>query len=612
MIHDINKGIAILCLCAFMVACGGGTTTSNQNPTSTGTPSVNPDTTTPSTNPPQTSTPVTPPPAVSVVPVPTLSAPLSLVRQRARASESYAIYYGALDALSIQSLQPYPLVIVHPRNGNLTRAQIQAVQQGVNPADPADDVVVMCYISVGEDSRTYNLSNAQMLADPRFVGDGTGPSVDPRGTGLSNRSLVGINPLGTPTNGGFASWYLNDNATYNPASAPAGVPDQNPNFLSRYVNAGDPKWYDVINNELADAAVTPGYPPNPPGLKEMLTTTTGRGLGCDGIFLDTIDTAAPNYFAPSISNFEWTAKGFSNFIKKLRIDYPDKVILQNRGLFYFDPRRPHYEVSARGDIDIFMFESYRLNSDASQTFHPNYFPDNKYNYAPKIMAEANRADGFKVISLGYANGWGAAGLAAKPGIDIASLTGGSTLGFTEFITDIQEAIAVGFRHYLTDAAITVINPFARLYTNLADTTPPQWSSIYNANYGLWPGVATAQTPRVGIQTATVSAGNVTLEWDVALDMNKVGYVLYYQTTPFDFTADSNLSTATRIVLPPIAGNGYSQVWQSNNPNTALQNVYPNQQTILNLPSGATCYFVIRAFDSAGNEEKNQTVVSVAL
>jgi hypothetical protein len=529
------------------------------------------------------------------------------VRQLAKSADSYAIYYGALDPASIQALQSYPLVIVHPSNGNLTRPQIQALQQGVSPTNNTNNTVVLCYISIGEDSRTYNLTDAQMLADPRFVGDATGPSIDPRGTALTARSLTAVNPLGTPTNGGFASWYLNDNATYN-ASAPVNVPDQNPNFLTRYVNAGDPKWYDVVNNNLADAAVPAGYPQNPPGLKEMLTTTYGRGLGCDGVFLDTIDTAAPNSYAPTISNFEWTAKGFTDFINKVRADYPDKVILQNRGIFFFDPRLPHYEVSARGNIDLFLFESYRMDSNSTQIFDPYFFPDNKFNYAPKLMAEANRADGFKVLSLGYADGWGG----PKLGIDINTLTGGSSVGFSELLTDIQEALAVGFRPYLTDATVTLINPFVKTNANLTDTTPPQWSSIFNANYGSFPTPPSAQTPRVGIQTASASSGSLTIAWDVALDMNQVGYALYYKTTPFDFVADPNLATATRVVLTPTTGIGYAQVWNSSNPNTALQSVYPYQQTLSNLPAGATYYLVIRAFDSAGNEEKNQVYLSAAL
>jgi hypothetical protein len=529
------------------------------------------------------------------------------MRQKAILANSYAIFYGALDAATIQTLRTYPMVIVHPHNGDITRAQIQAVQQGVSATDASDNVAVLCYISIGEDSRTFQLTDAQLRADPRFVGDGTGPSKDPRGVVAGTLALTGLNALGTPTNGGFASWYLNDNHTYNP-TAPANVPDQNPNFLTRYVNAGDPKWYDVINNEKTDDPVPAGFPINPPGLKEILTTSYGRGLGCDGVFLDTVDTAAPNTFDSTVSNFEWTAKGFTDFMQKLRADYPDKVILQNRGVFFFDPRLPHFEVSARGSIDFLLFESYRLNSNSGETFDPFFFPDNKYNYAPKIMAEANRADGFRVLSLGYANGWGG----NKPGMDINTLTGGSNVGFGELMTDIQEALSVGFRHYLTNAQVALVNGFVKDNANFTDTTPPQWSSIYNANYGILPAAASAASPRVGVQAATVAGSGITVAWDVALDMNRVRYALYYKTTAFDFAADPNLSTATRVVLTPTAGAGYAQIWNSGSPNLALQNVYPYQQTLTNLAPGATYYFVIRAVDSVGNEEKNQVVRSASL
>lgn len=336
----------------------------------------------------------------------------------------------------------------------------------------------------------------------------------------------------------------------------------------------------------------------------MLTTNYGRGLGCDGVFLDTMDTAAPNSFASSISNFEWTAPGFTDFIGKLRADYPDKVILQNRGVFFFDPRQAQYEVSARGYIDLLLFESYRMDSVSNELFDPIFFPDNKYNYAPKIMAEANRPDGFRVLSLDYANGWAG----NKPGMDINTLTGGSTLGFSELMTDIQEAQAVGFIPYLTDATVTVANDFVKTNANLTDTTPPQWSSAYNANYGMPSGPT---NPRVGIQTAAASAAGITIAWDVALDMNRVSYALYYQTTPFNFATDPNLSAATRIVLTPAVGAGYTQVWNNIDSNSALQYVYPYQQTLTTLAQGATYYFVIRAFDSVGNEEKNQVVLSTA-
>lgn len=526
------------------------------------------------------------------------------VRTMAANATSYAITYGALDPATIENLKTYPLVIVHPYNGNITRSQIMQIKQGVKPDDPSDNAVVLCYISIGEDSRTFELTEDQMRNDKekRFSGDGSGPSIDPRGKGAGGKSLFGINPKGTPTNGGFASYYLNDNAV-NCKGGPDGKPDNNPFFKTRFVNAGDPEWYRVVNDMKMNVDTH-----TPPGLKEMMTDSFGRSLGCDGVFLDTIDTAAPNKYTGTVcsdnenySNSEWTAKGFTDFIKRLRADdsYKDKVILQNRGLFYFDPRLPHYEVSARGTIDISFFESYYLDNNSDSVVSPYYF-DNKYNIAPKLMAEANRPDGFKVLSLGYANGFNDA---AKPGIDIKTLLEQSILGFGTLMTDVKEAQEVGFVPYITSASVEFVNSFVKNNISLVDSTPPQWSSTYNANYDP-PGVP---TPRAGIRKAEKTAsGSVTLSWDVALDMNRVSYVLYYQTTvaPFDFT------TATRLVLTPSVGDGYNQVWSATIPDQALSTVYPYQQTITGLKPDVTYRFVVRTVDSAGNEDTNTNFIEV--
>lgn len=517
------------------------------------------------------------------------------VRKRTADAASYAITYGALSEGDMSILKTYPLVIVHPYNGNITRSQIMRIKEGVNPSDNADNPVVLCYISIGEDSRTFELTASDMLKEARFKGDSSGPSVDPRDAGV--KSLVGINPRGIPTNGGFASYYVNDNAVVCNGAADK-IPDENFYFKTRFVNAGDPLWYATVRDMVMDINTH-----TPPGLKELLTGNYGKGLGCDGVFLDTVDTAAPNqYTSCSDANHtksEWTGKGFSDFMRNIRADFPAKVILQNRGLFFFDPRQPHYEVSARGVIDIGFFESYYLDNDSATTVSP-YFVDNKYNTAYKIMAEANRPDGFKMLSLGYANGFNG----PKPGIDIQTLMGTSNVGYDILMNDVQEALSVGFRPYLTSALVDFVNSFVKNNALMTDTTPPAWQSVYNENYQYLAG---PPVPRVGIQKVVAGAGgSVTVSWDVAVDMNKVSYVLYYSASPFDF---NNMSAATRVMMAPSVGNGYSTIWAATNPDSAMQSYFPYQSTISGLQPGISYDFVIRAIDSAGNEDENTVKMS---
>jgi hypothetical protein len=539
-------------------------------------------------------------PGSPAVKVDAASISASPLRDAARSVDRYMIFYGTLDSATIAIAQTYQLVIVHPTAGNITREQVAAIQGGTDPADPTKRVLVLGYISVGEDIRTAGLTADQMRADPRFVGDGTGPRIDPRGPAASGEPLAGIDPLGLPSSGGtgFASWYLNDNAVYNsPSSVGDGIPDRNRIFNACFVNAGDPRWFDVLQNSTLDGS------DGVAGLQEILTTTSGRGLGCDGVFLDTIDTCGPNGWtgasSPNESKFEWTAPGFSAFVQRLRSTYPSNIILQNRGLFFFNPYLPQYQFTTRGSLDLALFESYRLNSGSTSNPDPVFYPDNRFNYAPKLMAEANRPDGFRVLSLGYAEG-------PPDQMSSSTLLGQSSLGYDSLIEDIRvtEQLA-GFRHYLTDAGVQLVNTFVKDHGTLLDTSPPVWTSTYNDHDPPYPTPASEPTPRVGIQEVEPGAGSLTVRWDVALDMNRVHYALYYQTQPFDFAADPTLARATRVVLSPSVGKNYQY--------GAGPGVFPYEQTIVNLAPGQTYYLVIRAFDEspAANEEENQVVLSAA-
>ncbi len=516
-------------------------------------------------------------------------------RRRARAAdvEFYMIHYGGFSDEQIRVAETYDLVILHPFSGNLPAAIVHDIADGIDPSDPADDVLVLGYISIGEDLRTVGITDEEMLLDPRFVGDGTGPRIDPRGPGSDGQRLTGLDPLGLPTTGptGYASWYLDDNDTHNsPTYTGDGKPDRNVIFGGCFVNAGDPKWFDALDGMEFDGV------DGMPGIKELLTGF-GRGYGCDGLFLDTIDTCAPNSFtdetSPNQSEYEWTAQGFTDFMELLDARYPQHIILQNRGLFFFDPRHPHYEVSPRASIHYLKFESFRLNSNQFEDFDPFFFPDNKFNVAPKLMAEANRDDGFTVLSLGYAEG---------PAIDLATLNGESTAGLDTLIEDILEnQDRVGFRHYITDGGVAFSNTFVRDFADMDDREPPVWTSTYNANIQPFPTPPGAPASRIGVQQAVAGTDEVTVRWDVALDLNRVNYVLYMSDIPLDF---ADLSSADRIELEPEIGAGYAQ---GVGPTT-----YAHQATIGPLERGSTFYFCIRAVDRLGNEDQNEVVLTARL
>ncbi|MCA8977348.1 MAG: hypothetical protein KDC98_21680 [Planctomycetes bacterium] len=521
--------------------------------------------------------------------------PLANLRVKAARVQRQMIHYGAVDAATAALCKQHDLVVLHPLAAQLLPAVVRDIQLGVDAADPADDVLVLAYISVGEDLRTVSLTDAEMLLDPRFTGDGSGPRVDPRGPDADGDSLLGIDPLGAPTNAAvgtrYASFYLDDNSIdRSPSNVGDGLPDRNGNFGGCFVNAGDPAWYAALDAMTFDGA------DGQPGMRELLRTDYGRGYGCDGLFLDTIDTCAPNAYTDASSSnqseFEWTAPGFAAFMARLHQDYPDHLVLQNRGMFLFDPRLPHFQATTRASIDFVLIESYRLDSSQSQQFDSYFFADNKHNLGPKVLAEAGRPDGFRVLSLGYAEG---------PGIDAQTLLGTSSTGLQTLLDDIAEAqYEAGFAHYLTDAGLQLANTFVRDHLD-ADTSPPVWSSTYNDNPQSYPTPPGAPTPRVGIQRVTAGVGSATIYWDIAKDPTGVGYALYSQSTPFDFVADPLLHGARRTVLVPELGGGYSA--------GVGPGIYPYQATVTGLDNGTTWYFCLRAFDRLGHEDSNTAVQS---
>ena len=148
--------------------------------------------------------------------------------------------------------------------------------------------------------------------------------------------------------------------------------------------------------------------------------------------------------------------------------------------------------------------------------------------------------------------------------------------------------------------MTLVNAFVTDHADLSDHTAPVWTSTYNPRISMIP---TEPAPRVGIQQVVPGTGQLTVRWDVALDMNPVKYALYYQTAPFNFTGDPKLTGATRIELTPQVPAAYlSGVGPDR---------FPYEAVVGGLTPGTLYYLLIRAFDTSpsANEETNTVVLT---
>ena len=464
----------------------------------------------------------------------------------------YCIYYGNWTTAQVNYARTnYQLVILHPAS-NITAAQIATIRSGKDGIlGTADDVRVLAYLSIGEDDRN----------GAPVVGDRMGPRVDPRPSDNDPLSSV-TNAIGLPSSGGtnYASYYLNSKSNQ------TGVPDENANFGSFYVNAGSPAWWTVLQTMTK---ATSGQS----GLQEILSTNYGNSLNCDGVFLDTVDTAAPDTWG---TPYEWTAPGMQSLIRQIHTNYPGKLLMENRGLFFYDPDLKTYPYNLRPYVDMVMFESYY--SDTSTNNVSLSFPDNKYDFAPKLNAEAGRPDGFNVFVVDYEH---------TPPQPAATVN-----------QDYVESMGIqGWPLYRTnpdlDEALNT-NAAAWLTTNV-DVLPPAWD---NTSQGSAPGI-----PRVGVLEVVASNRNATVYWDVARDQTgPVYYNIYYSTG-----GTVNFATATKLshVAPGLPAN-YSY------PTGTGPGVFPYCYTVAGLQNGMTYSFAVRAEDSCHPAHEDTNTASITI
>ncbi|MFB9326569.1 hypothetical protein ACFFSY_11650 [Paenibacillus aurantiacus] len=510
--------------------------------------------------------------------------------------DNYLIYYGAwTDALVNRVKSQYKLIILDTRAG-ITSRQVARLRMGKDPHRADDDVIVLGYLSAGEDSRTIGLTPAQMKKDKRFVLDGTGPAVDPRQGAPypDGGSLKGpIDVVGKLTGGGFAPFYLNDNFTTNGKGANR-VPDFNANFNGAFVNIGHPLWYTVLSNmTLKQDKVS--------GIRELLGTDYGAGYGLDGLFIDTLDTAAPNSYTNASSwnqsEFEWTAPGTRAFIQKLSQQYPAALLAANRGLFFYNPDLGAYEHTLRPYVDFVMFESFRLNNSADEYYNATFFADNKYNAAQKLLAEADRPDGFRVLSLGYAEG--PAGGQLQQALHRSPLASGPRM----LTDDINEAaVQLGMVHYLSNRLLTDINTFVKDYMP-AKAERPVWGSTKTPAFG-----QPYEAPREGAQAAFFEDGKLIVQWDLAHSQARpIRYSLYVKEgTPFDMARDLKQQSDAAYVetVRPDVPSDYAGAGDR-------ADRFPYQTSVSGLDPAKMYQVLIRARNAQGVHETNTHAVQVS-
>ena len=227
--------------------------------------------------------------------------------------KSFSCYYGEVNDEIVKALGGFELLVVHPEN--LTPDKVEQLRSG------GVKKTVIGYISVGE-------SESSPGGAPQRGAQEKGPSF------VSSRGLE----FGLAQNG-YPSYFV-DQLAYEFAedgflvfgadgkpkqrAGQDGHPDENGVWGSYYVNPGDQEWENLVLARL----------------KEI------DALGVDGFFLDTIDTASP------WGDYGWTADGMLRLVSKIRQAYPDKKIVANRGLFYFDSNNRYAEL-----IDAVLFES---------------------------------------------------------------------------------------------------------------------------------------------------------------------------------------------------------------------------------------------------------------
>ena len=469
-----------------------------------------------------------------------------------------------LNSEIMDKLVQFDVVVLQPNQPHCTPEVVDYLQE--NGVD-----YVLGYISIGEQSTA--------MPDK---GNGSGPL---RYDAVSQSLQL--------SHQGLASYYMDvdsqkmlknrttqtDTVVTLQRQMPDNIPDINPKFAG-YMIYPDTAWRTYIKTmrigqENAQAGLDQLI--LHPDDAHSLNQKRDQNFGFDGFFLDTIDTAGPY---DGLGWYPWALEAMRDTVKFISDSYPDKIVFANRGSFYFQAglkstitQQYPIDFSIRPYINAFLFESYIYDSDPSFdgiNQQSEYYYDNRYNQMPKIIAEAQRDDGFSIFILEYDSG-----------------RSNHVKNFMSRIVD--EDIGVwGATSYIADnGRLNTINTSLFSYLPHSTSSQPKWMSTAYQYIG--EELPKMLLSREGIHHIRVGkkAGEVIVSWDVAAaQYQAVNYHLYW-------SKQANIKTANSVMISTHDLQSVEQY--RHNPSSYA----PYQHTLKNIHSG-TYYFWIIAKDAIGN------------
>ncbi|UJF35437.1 endo alpha-1,4 polygalactosaminidase [Paenibacillus hexagrammi] len=279
-----------------------------------------------------------------------------IFRDGVKIGESTAASYT--DANALQGSHAYSVKAFDPA-GNRSAASTQAMIQlaGV-PASTGNWNDLHTYLVNYTDEAQINHAlfakydavvlepkrvSSQLLADLK--------TINPQLFTIGYLSIGETLPLLTDANGNRLDIYFLD---------ANGNPMQNPDWHGYYIDARKPVFQDLVLNHWLPDLFAQGF---------------------DGVFLDTVDTSA--YVSKDNTvDFRPSAQGMAALIQQMKVKFPDKKIVMNRGYHLLGGNN---DVS--GSIDGVMLESYTSTWANSTLKNPDGSSVEDYHIFPSDSEE---------------------------------------------------------------------------------------------------------------------------------------------------------------------------------------------------------------------------------